>query len=389
MKNVLVIGFSTRNAVCSGSRAGYNMFAIDAFCDQDMLKCANAAKKLETQGRFNSKGIEPALLYEMINSFGVDFDAIIPASGFETLELPESRFPVLHNNPSAMRKVSDKSRFAELLESIGMPHPMTYSRQELQDAPFPLMVKPACAGGGIFNRVLYSPEELDDYILFLENAQIPLKKEDMVFQDYLTGTPASVSVISTQDKACTVAVNEQLIGVPWLTKLPFAYCGNVTPIITPYANQMKNIAEELISGLGLIGSTGVDFIITDSGPVAIEVNARFQGSMDTVELATGANIFEEHMQAFEGFVKSVRAGKPAYRQYAARAVMYSGERTVITEPAMAGILGKQTADIPNIGDVIGENEPVTSVIFTGDTRKKVMSETEQSVMFIRQRLNVG
>ncbi|MDP2218222.1 MAG: ATP-grasp domain-containing protein [Methanolobus sp.] len=388
MKNILVIGFSTRNAVCSGCRAGYNMFAIDAFCDQDMLKCANAAKKLETQGRFNSKGIEPALLTEMINTFGVDFDAIIPASGFETLELPESRFPVLHNNPSAMRQVSDKSRFSELLESIGMPHPRTYSRPELQNAPFPLMVKPACAGGGIFNRVLYSPEELDDYMLFLENAQIPLKKEDMVFQDYLTGTPASVSVISTQDKACTVAVNEQLIGVPWLTKLPFAYCGNVTPIITPYANQMKNIAEELIYQLGLIGSTGVDFLITDSGPVVIEVNARFQGSMDTVELATGTNLFGEHMEAFEGNIKQERTRKPVYRQYAARAVMYADQRRVVTEHAMEGIIAKKTADIPNRGDVIGENEPVTSVISTGDTRKKVMSEIEQSVMFIRQRLNV-
>jgi hypothetical protein len=388
MKNVLVIGFSTRNAVCSGYRAGYNMYAIDAFCDQDMLRCAKAALKLNTKGRFDSSAIGTAELSEMIESFGVDFDVIIPASGFETLELPDSKFPALHNSLLAMKDVSDKSRFAKLLESMGVPHPKTYSLSELENARFPLMVKPACAGGGIFNRVLYSLEELDDYMLSLHRARIPFEKKDMVFQDYLIGTPASVSLISSVDKVCTVAVNEQLIGVPWLTKLPFAYCGNVTPFITPYANQMKNIAEELISGLGLIGSTGVDFLITDSGPVAIEVNARFQGSMDTVELATGANIFEEHMQAFEGFIKSVRTGKPVYRQYAARAVMYSGEKTVITEPTMAGILGKQTADIPNIGDMIGENEPVTSVISTGDTRKKVMSEIEQSVMFIRQRLNV-
>jgi len=388
MRNVLVIGFSTRNVVCSGCRAGYNMYAIDAFCDQDMLRCASSAKKLETQGRFNSNCVEPAMLSEMIESFGVDFDAIIPASGFETLELPESRFPVLHNDPSAMKQVSDKSRFAKLLGTIGLPHPRTYSYREIQDARFPLMVKPACAGGGIFNRVLYDLEELDNYMLSLEDAQISLKKEELVFQDYLSGTPASVSVISTQDRTRTVAVNEQLIGVPWLTGLPFAYCGNVTPFITPYANQMENIAEELIYLLGLIGSIGVDFIVTDNGPVVIEVNARFQGSMDTVELATGSNIFQEHMQAFEGSIDQEKAKKPVYRQYAARAVMYADQRRVVTEHAVAGILAKRTADVPNRGDIVGENEPITSVISTGSTRKKVMGEIEQSVMFIRGHLNL-
>lgn len=388
MKNVLVIGFSTRNAVCSGSRAGYNMYAIDAFCDQDMLRCAAASRKLSTEGRFDSKDIGPSTLMEMIESFGVDFDAIIPASGFETLELPRGRFPLMQNDISAVKQVSDKSRFAEFLESLDIPHPRTYSLSELEDASFPLMVKPACAGGGIFNRVLYSLGELDDYMISLEKAQIPLQKEDMVFQEYLAGTPASVSIISTKEKACTAAVNEQLIGIPWLTKLPFAYCGNVTPLITPYANQMKNIAEGLISELGLVGSIGVDFLITDKGPVALEVNARFQGSMDTVELATGANIFEEHMLAFEGHIRQERTKEPAYKKYAARAVIYAEERTAITEQAMTGILGKQTADIPNTGDVIGKDEPVTSVISTGYTRRKVVNEIEQSVMFIRQRLNV-
>lgn len=388
MKNVLVIGFSTRNAICSGSRAGYNMYAIDAFCDQDMLRCAADARRLVPEGRFDSKLIDPLVLMEAIESFGVDFDAIIPASGFETLKLPGSRYPVLRNSPAALKEVTDKSRFAKLLGSMNMPHPQTYSFSELENASFPLMVKPACAGGGIFNRIVHSQEELDNYILHLQSNQIHIKEEDMIFQQYLSGIPASVSLISTPDRACTVAVNEQLIGVSWLTKLPFAYCGNVTPLLTPYANQMKNIAEELITELGLIGSIGVDFLITDDGPVPLEVNARFQGSMDTVELATGANIFEEHMQAFEGHILQERSMEPVYRQFAARAVMYAEQKTVITEGSMTGIHDKKTADIPRTGDIIEEDEPITSVISTGDTRKKVMGEIEQSVMFIRQRLNV-
>jgi hypothetical protein len=94
------------------------------------------------------------------------------------------------------------------------------------------------------------------------------------------------------------------------------------------------------------------------------------------------------MQAFEGSIDHERASKPVYRQYAARAVMYADKRRVLTEHAMAGIVAKRTADVPNRGDIVGENEPITSVISTGSTRKKVMGEIEQSVMFIRERLNL-
>ncbi|WP_406657053.1 ATP-grasp domain-containing protein [Methanolobus sp. ZRKC2] len=385
MKNILVIGFSTRNIVCSGKRAGYNMFAIDAFCDSDMLECVEAAIKLDVGEGFDARNIEPSRLSEMIENFGIDFDAIIPASGFETMKFPE-RFPILQNEYNIMREVSDKSRFAKILASLDMPHPQTYPLAELEDINYPAMVKPACSGGGILNRVVSSPEELHIYLKCLSKLQVPFRKENMILQDYLLGTPASVSVISTESEARTIAINEQLIGIPWLTKLPFAYCGNITPFITPYANQMKNIAEELIIELGLIGSTGVDFLITKDGPVIIEVNARFQGSLDTVEMATGSNIFGAHMQAFDG---SIRPEVTGSKQYAVRAILYGDRDKEITDNIHNTILEKQIADVPNVGDMIHVDEPLTSVLSTGHSRGAAINKAKRSVMFIRECLDLG
>ncbi|MDW7731295.1 MAG: ATP-grasp domain-containing protein [Methanolobus sp.] len=384
MKNILVIGFSTRNIICSGKRAGYNMFAIDAFCDHDMLECAEAAKKLDTGEGFDARNIEAARTSEMIESFGIDFDAIIPASGFETMEFPE-HLPVLQNDHDTMKEVSDKSRFAKLLAGLDLPHPQTYPPSEIDDIIYPVMVKPACAGGGILNRVLRDREELHSYLGSLNRLQVPLKKEDMIIQDYLLGTPASVSVISTEEEAYAIAVNEQLIGIPWLTKLPFAYCGNITPFITPYADQMKDMSEKLILELGLIGSNGVDFLITKDGPVIIEVNARFQGSLDTVEMSTGWNIFEAHMQAFDG---AIRIKEPVNRQYASRAIIYGDRDKEITDNIQCKILEKHIADVPNTGDMIHMDEPLTSVLSTGHSREEVISEVKRSVMFIRECLDL-
>lgn len=385
MKNILVIGFSTRNIICSGKRAGYNMFAIDAFCDYDMLRCAEAAVKLDIGEGFDSRNLQPSGISELIDSFGVDFDAIIPASGFETMKFP-GNFPILHNDHNIMKQVSDKSRFAELLSSLDLPHPQTYSLSEIEDINYPAMIKPACAGGGILNRVVGSPEELHSYLESLSNLQVPLKKDEIIAQEYLVGTPASVSLISSEEEVRTLAVNEQLIGIPWLTKLPFAYCGNITPFITPYADQMKNIAEKLIIELGLTGSNGVDFLITKDGPVIIEVNARFQGSLDTVEMATGCNIFEAHMQAFDGIVE---LKEPLNKQYAARAILYGDSNKEITGSIQRNILDNHVADVPNIGDRISADEPLTSFFSKGNSREEVVSGLKRSVMFIRECLDLG
>ncbi|MEZ5333940.1 MAG: hypothetical protein R2741_01190 [Methanolobus sp.] len=99
MKNILVIGFSTRNIVCSGKRAGYNMYSIDAFCDYDLMQCCTDARKLDIGDGFDVSNIKLEELAELIKSFTVDFDAIIAGSGFESIGLESLSYPILGNHP--------------------------------------------------------------------------------------------------------------------------------------------------------------------------------------------------------------------------------------------------------------------------------------------------
>ncbi|WP_094228298.1 ATP-grasp domain-containing protein [Methanolobus psychrotolerans] len=389
MKNILVIGFSTRNIVCSGKRAGYNMYSIDAFCDYDLLHCSAGAKKLDIGGTFDANHISLEELADLIESFNVDFDAIIPGSGFEAIGLERLPYRVLGNEPGAMREVSDKYCLSMILKRLKISHPETVLLSEIDKLSLPAIVKPSCSGGGIFNMKIEN--EVDIKVLHdkLRNLKIPDGKSKMIAQEFIYGTPASVSVISTKEKAIAIAVNEQLIGVPWLTGLPFAYCGNITPYDTPFAVEMKRISEELILELGLVGSNGVDFIISESGPVIIEVNARFQGSLDTVEMATGVNLLDAHLEAFEGNVHHVEnLDEGREKQYVGRAILYAGQEIRITEIAQKMLLEKDVCDIPNTGQVISPDEPMISILCSGKSRKDVLSGIEESVMFIRESLNL-
>lgn len=383
MKNILAIGYSSRNIVCSARRAGYNVYAIDAFCDMDLAVSAAGSKTIDLGDQMDIKQIDREKIIQLIESFDVVFDAIVLGSGFEMMDLSHLPCPILNNGPQAMQEVSDKARFAKRLGTLGIPHPRIYSGNELGYAQYPLMVKPKYAGGGRLNRMATSKDELCAILDDLSDLSPPMASDETLIQDFISGTSASVSVISTKEEACAIAINEQLIGIPWLTELPFAYCGNITPFETPYAEKMCEMAEELVMKFGLVGSNGVDFIISDSGPVVIEINARFQGSLDTVELATGINIFDAHVKAFGGELPE----KPVTTLSAARAVLYTDRDVVINKQILDGILKENTTDIPNIGHEAHACDPVTSILATGRSRQDVLEKIRNRVFRIRKLLD--
>ncbi|MBW6470658.1 MAG: ATP-grasp domain-containing protein [Methanosarcinaceae archaeon] len=385
MQDILVIGYNTRNIVCSARRAGYNVYSIDAFADSDLAKCAAGSKMFDPNEAADVTAISRERIVELINSFGVNFDAIIFGSGFEMMDLADLAFPTLNNPSHVMQEVSDKKKFALKLASIGVVHPYTYHKTNIAMIRYSVMVKPKCGGGGRFNRLVENVDELNSYLDDISNMNVDmgLSVDDMLIQEFVSGVPVSVSVISTKQRAVAVAVNEQMIGVPWLTGLPFAYCGNITPYETPYEEMICEMAEDLIMELGLVGSNGVDFMLTYDGPVVIEVNARFQGSMDCVELSTGINLFDAHVKAFAGELLPELQVRPAAKHFVARAVVYAKDRVLIDEKAINGLLKEPVVDIPNIGYVAYLNEPVISVLCIGNTRDDVMANIKESVCNIR------
>jgi uncharacterized protein len=117
---------------------------------------------------------------------------------------------------------------------------------------------------------------------------------------------------------------------------------------------IARMAEEIIATLGLVGSNGVDFLLTEKGPVVVEVNSRFQGSLDTVESATGTNVFQAHLQSFLGLLPE----RPAEaRRTAGRIIIYAPCDLTIKND----LVRDWTADVPGKGSRIAADDPVLSI----------------------------
>jgi hypothetical protein len=373
MQNILVIGFSTRNIVCSARRAGYNVYSIDAFRDLDLQECASASCLLEFRTAKKLNQLDFSKIKVKIDSFELKFDAIVLGSGLGMVDYNSLPCPPLASPPDAVQKASDKLYLSKRLEALGISHPHCYSPEELDTIECPVIIKPALGGGGIHNRIAKSKQEILSVLDELFGLDPELTDQTVIIQDFLEGIPASVSLLSTKNEALPVAVNEQLIGISWLSRLPFAYCGNITPFRTEQAEEMEALAEDLVLRFKLLGSNGVDFLVTENGPVVLEINTRFQGSLDTVEKAMDINLFEAHVDCFRGELPD----KPSAKCFAARGIFYSDREFFIDRELIDIIIREKCADIPPQGTVVKPDWPLMSLFSCNSTKEDAFLSLER------------
>jgi len=355
---VLVIGINIRHIARSASLAGHEVFAVDCYCDMDLSRYAKETAKMPREG-----AAEHLSFY--VEKFHPD--AIVLGPGLE--EASVRGVPVLNNPPKKTAQVSDKLWLAGWLEEKGFPFIKTKRFVVGDNMHFPFLVKPRKGAGGVGCRIVEKPSHPHTHGSTGESMPGGMRgdnEEELIAQELIIGRPASVSVIGNGREARAIAVNEQLIGVPWAGAKGFRYSGNITPLAPPQCG-IGLMAEEIIAKLGLVGSNGVDFLLTEKGPVVVEVNSRFQGSLDTVELSGGDNVFQAHLQSFWG--KLPKHPAPA-SCIAGRIIVYAPCDLTIE----ADLLRDWAADVPGKGSRIAADDPVLSIMAQGSSREEVIAQ---------------
>jgi len=356
---ILVAGHNVRHIACSASRAGHQVFALGCYCDLDLIKSVHEAIKLDADVMSSKKGIE--YIKKSIEIYLEDRlpEAMILGPGVEELDFETLKFnglKILNNSSPKISQVSDKFWLANWLKKRGYPTIRTQIAKDSHDLNgYPVMVKPRKGAGGAENRLIW--DEID----------LARLKDDFIVQEWITGRPSSVSVIANGKEAIAIAVNEQLMGISWLGTKGFQYCGNITPLEASVEDltKMAKMAENIATDLKLMGSNGVDFLLTSNGPVVVEVNPRFQGSLDAVEMATKMNIFQAHILSFEGVLPQ----KPKSFRPAGRAVLFAKDDLKITKD-LSEI--RWISDIPKKDVCIKKGDPISSILATGNNRKDVV-----------------
>jgi len=193
---------------------------------------------------------------------------------------------LLGSGTAAVRMASDKSRLPRRLARIGIAYPETSiltpgasARIAARRIGYPVVVKPARGAGCRGVRLARHARELGVAIdaAHHANGTGPGRRSStseggpLLMQRYVRGVAASVSLLADGHRAVPLAVNAQRV-----TAGPaFVYRGGSTPLEHPIAAAAADAATRACAAIpGLRGYVGVDLVLTEAGPLVIEVNPR-------------------------------------------------------------------------------------------------------------------
>ena len=348
---ILIISFNARYIASSAKKAGYKVYCISHHFDQDLKRYIDGGICFDE---------EPSDIRPYLKNF--DFDHVVLGSGFEDANVDRSS--VLGNDPKISGKVLNKVWLSEKLDDLNIKQPRIFNKDNVE---YPCIAKPIKGGGGHKNYLVEDRSMLPD-------------ENEYFLQEYITGLPLSVSVLSDNEKAKAITLNEILVGRKSLDQIkPFGYCGNVTPYDSKYKDEMFRISERLITELGLVGSNGVDFMINKNGIYVLEVNPRFQGSLESVEMATGCNIFKAHTDAINGKLDEIDI---KVRRYGIKGIFFAKKKVMVT----GNMCGEKIADIPTPGEIFEEGCAIATTYGSGKSRGEASRDLQKNLRGVKKNL---
>ena len=386
--SLLVIGIDLVSLANSAKKAGYQVYAADYFGDLDLQSvCVRFESIIQQKPAKSCNNLEsdykPEAFLKLAESLlqENEIDAILLSSGLDDCydilcELNDS-VPILGNSPETVRCVRERARFFEELERLGIRHPETAMVTEVDEAKkiaaeieYPVVMKPSRGFGGVGVRIAGNPRELKR-----EFQKVPMFDDGILIQKHVAGTHSSISFLASYNDAKILTINEQLIGMPdTFQSAPFAYCGNIVPLhsANPVSEECEHLTKKIASHFGLVGSNGVDLVISkENKPYVIELNPRFQGTLECVERVLGINLVKAHINAcIHGSLSIVQKKDYAFNT---RLILYAP--SPVTVPDLT--IFEEARDIPFPGTVIEKEAPLCSIVTDGDSRDNSLQKAKK------------
>lgn len=374
---VVIVGASARSAAFSALRAGFQPVCFDQFADVDLQAFAEA----EVVGDY-PEGI--------VKKLAAADDLPVVYTGAmenhpEVLGRIAATQPLLGNDESTISAVRDPVRVREILSGVHVPCLDVCSADSPPPADGEWLLKPlrSAAGRGVC-------------VWDEAAAESPTLEEPHYFQRKAEGQTISAVYIASQDplQVRYVGLTRQLVGLAELNAPPFAWCGSIGPVALETRGEIlaRRTGTVLAHQFGLQGLYGCDFIVNEAGePLLTEVNPRYTGSVEVLEVLCGTALFEDHCRATGWDVPEgldVRPSVVPSEAIVGKAILYSDRDLVAPDTSawphttpwepMPGF-----ADLPQTGSVIGQGNPVCTIFAIATSFDDCEAQLLQSAASVR------
>jgi predicted ATP-grasp superfamily ATP-dependent carboligase len=380
---LLIAGFSTRAAAQSARRAGFEVLAVDAFGDRDLLA---AAERLEIVSRY-PQDIEAA-------------QASLPAApwlyvgGLENepalvARISEGR-QLLGAGANLLRRVRDPFALAAALQAAALHLPRKVSFPETRcDAPAIAdgrrwLWKRLKSAGGLGIRS-YRPGSDQRYPV-----------SDAYFQrELFAGVPLSAGFVAAKGRAVCFGFASGILGRRWGTAFWTQYTGSIAHRFMLWPGAEESIAAVgrwVAAEFGLTGLFGLDFVAAEDQLWLLEVNPRYCASFELFERGWNLPLLRWHYEACTLGQLPESPFSAADHTLHGKLIVYATQDcrigSAFEEQVTRWNAGPwpDIADIPQAGAMFRRHEPIATVFAMGDSNEQIRHSLDAKMQQVRAAL---
>ncbi len=232
--------------------------------------------------------------------------------------IEQNGVPLLNCRSNAIKNVSDKANLYETLKANKLKTPKTvrvnvaqYVKEAIMGKfDFPVVFKPVDGVGCSGLSIVKDASQVEGAI---EKIDAELASDAFMVQEYLEGETVSVSLLCTGSKTLPISLNKQTVNLSTPDEAS-CYVGGALPFEHAMKSKAFKTAEKVVSCFsGLKGYVGVDLILTEKGPVVVDVNPRLTTSFIGLSRIAGFNFADAIVNAA---LKNSLPSQPALSGYA-------------------------------------------------------------------------
>lgn len=453
MENLLIMGINTRPMVNSALKLDYNTFSVSYFKTFDFInpfaeKHILHQEFINSDDSFNCGSFEdnysPSKLLNLSEEYFDSIDKIIFSTGISADDFI-GKFSKFKNKIKGNLKtdsVNDKFKFYNKLKNK-FNVPFTFIPSDIYEAydilkQYPnssFILKPIKGSGG-YGILLLNKDTLTN--LNHNDFHHELFDGNYIMQEYISGVNLSSSVLSTKSESQNIINTRLLINNDLKindnksnnykinnntnksdnykinnSSNDFIYLGNILPLTVESFSKynshinissddnsknffkiekiMEEVSEDLISYFNLIGSNGVDFVLSKNALnnnsidindlYPIEINPRFQGTYESCEKVLGINLLDAHIKACEGELVDIPKFDKSNFIYSVKKIEYAKFNLKVKNLKLDNVY-----DIPYPNVNIEKNQPIVTILSSNSNLDLAISNLNETSKKIKERV---
>ncbi|AXY43298.1 carbamoyl-phosphate synthase large subunit [Halomonas sp. JS92-SW72] len=277
-------------------------------------------------------------------------------------ELEAAGVPIIGTTPDAIDRAEDRERFQQMIDKLGLKQPPNATARSFDEAfakaeaiGYPLVVRPSYVLGGRAMEIVYSADELENYMTHA----VKVSNDSPVLLDHFLNAAIEIDIDAVSDG------HEVVIGgIMQHIEQAGVHSGDSACALPPYSlpadvqDEMRDQVKRMAVELGVVGLMNVQLAWQDDEIYVIEVNPRASRTAPFVSKCIGTSLAQVAARCM--------AGKTLAEQGFTREIVphfYSVKEAVFPFNKFPGVDPILSPEMKSTGEVMGSGETFAEAFY--------------------------